>query len=183
MEGDALGVLEMASIARGIEAADAMLKRADVTLHLSRPMCPGKHVTMVRGLLADVRTAVETGAAMAGDQLVDSLVLARPHPGLLPALTQTSGVTDLRSVGIVECFSLCAALKAADAAVTRAAIDLMEVRLAIMMAGKGFVTFTGDESAVQEAVDAAAAVASAEGMLAAAVVIPRPREELLSFLV
>jgi microcompartment protein CcmL/EutN len=183
MENGALGVLEMNSIACGIEAADAMLKRAAVSLYLSRPICPGKHITMVHGLLADVIEAVAAGAAMAGDRLVDSLILARPHPGLLPAMTQTSGVTGLSAVGIIECFSLCAALRAADAAVTRAAVDLIEVRLAIMMAGKGFVTFTGDESAVKEAVDAAAAIASGEGMLAAAVVIPQPREELLSFLV
>lgn len=183
VDAGALGVLEISSIGRGIEAADAMLKRAAVDLHLSRPICPGKYLAMVRGPLADVRDAVETGVLTAGDSLVDSLVLTAPHPGLMPALTQTSGVNQCRALGIIECFTICAALKAADAAAKRADVALIEVRLAIMMAGKGFVTFTGDEAAVQEAVDTGRATAVADGMLATAVVIPRPREELLTFLV
>ncbi len=180
---DAIGVLEISSVGRGILAAEAMLKRAGVTLRMSRPICPGKHITMVEGPLADITDAVAAGVESAGDSLVDSLILSRPHPGLLPALTQTSGVTHFQALGIIECFTLCATLKAADAASKQADVTPIEVRLGIMMAGKGFFTLTGDESAVQEAVNVARAAVVADGMLASAVVIPRPREELLTFLV
>jgi len=44
-----IGVLEFRSIAKGIEATDAMLKAANVQLILSMPLCPGKYITIIGG--------------------------------------------------------------------------------------------------------------------------------------
>ena len=60
-----------------------------------------------------------------------------------------------------------------------ATVDLMEIRLAMALGGKAFVTFTGEVAAVEAAVDAAAELISKKGLLVNRVVIPRPRDEIL----
>jgi len=71
-------------------------------------------------------------------------------------------------------------IEAADAAVKAAHVNLLEIRLAMALGGKAFVSLTGSVAAVRSAVEAGAAVVSAKGLLTNKVVIPQPRPELLS---
>ena len=48
MNYETIGFLELNSIAKGVEAADAMLKAAEVELISARPSCPGKYHVLVR---------------------------------------------------------------------------------------------------------------------------------------
>jgi microcompartment protein CcmL/EutN len=89
-------------------------------------------------------------------------------------------VEALEALGILESFSVAALIEGADAAVKSASVELIEIRLAMALGGKAFVTMTGDVAAVEAAVDAGAAVIARKGMLVNKVVIPRPRPELLS---
>jgi microcompartment protein CcmL/EutN len=70
-------------------------------------------------------------------------------------------------------------IEAADVAVKTAKVRLIEIRLAMALGGKAFVTLTGSLAAVRSAVDAGARVVSAKGLLTNKVVIPQPRPELL----
>jgi len=58
-------------------------------------------------------------------------------------------------------------------------VRLLEIRLAMALGGKAFVTLTGDVSSVQAAVEAGAARVAEKGLLVNRVVIPAPRPELL----
>ncbi len=89
----------------------------------------------------------------------------------------------LEALGIVESFSVASLIEAADAAVKTARIRLIEIRLAMALGGKAFVTMTGDVAAVRSAVDSAAAVCSERGLLVNKVVIPNPRKELVKEIV
>lgn len=182
MAGEALGAVEFASVGQGVRAADAMLKKAAVDLLLARMICPGRYLAVLSGSVADVREALAAGQAAAGESVVDWLELPNPHPDLWPALTGTTAGGRAEALGLVECFSMCAALEAADQAAKQAAVRLLEVRLAIMLAGRGVLTFTGREAAVQEAVAVASAVVSRKGLLLSAVVIPRLHPQLEQFL-
>jgi microcompartment protein CcmL/EutN len=179
---DALGSLETTSIARGIEATDLMLKRAAVELVISRVICPGKYLAVLTGPVEDVKNALEAGVTAAGDSLADSLYLTNPDRRIFPALAQTTELKGIDALGIVETYSLCSAIEAADRAAKQAMVDLLEIRLSVMLAGKSFVTFTGSHAAVRAAVEAAAAAAREKGLLVCSVVIPRPRSELNLFL-
>ncbi len=86
----------------------------------------------------------------------------------------------LEALGIVESFSVASLIEASDAAVKAANVQLLEIRLAMALGGKAFMTITGDVAAVQAAVDAGAAVVSEKGLLVNKVVIPHPRKELMS---
>jgi microcompartment protein CcmL/EutN len=50
MANNSIGLIELTSIAAGYQAADAMLKASNVDMMLSRSICSGKYMVMVRGL-------------------------------------------------------------------------------------------------------------------------------------
>ena len=54
-----LGLIELNSIARGYEVADAMLKSANVELVKAHSICPGKFIAMVSGDVGAVNASVE----------------------------------------------------------------------------------------------------------------------------
>jgi microcompartment protein CcmL/EutN len=98
---------------------------------------------------------------------------------VFPAIEGTTVAEGLESLGIIEAFSVSALVEAADAAVKSASVKLLEIRLAMALGGKAFVTMTGPVAAVETAVGAGAAVVAKKGLLVEKVVIPQPRPELL----
>jgi len=176
----AIGGVELSSMARGFDVTDTMLKTAPVELLLARTVCPGKYLVLVSGEVADVQASVDAGASRGGVALVDRFVIPNVHPEVLPAVSGTAVVDKLEALGVVEAFSVSALIEAADAAVKAATVRLIEVRLAMAMGGKAFVSLTGSVAAVDTAVAAAAAAVGRRGLLVEKVVIPQPRPELLN---
>ena len=176
---NAIGGVELSSIARGLEAADAMLKTSAVKLLLSRTICPGKYIVLVSGDTGAVNAAVEAGAEKSAHAVVDHFVIPNIHPEVFPAIAGAVVTGKLEALGIIESFSVSALIEAADAAVKAAPVKLIEIRLAMALGGKAFVTLTGSVAAAETAVAAGAAVAAKKGLLVEKVVIPQPRQELL----
>jgi microcompartment protein CcmL/EutN len=183
MQKNAIGLIELSSIAAGYLVADAMLKAADVELILSRTICSGKYMVLVGGDVAGVTSSVEAGQVIGQGAVIDAFVIPNVHPSLFPAISGTSKVDALEAMGIIESFSVASMIEAADAAAKAANVQLIELRLAMALGGKAFVTLTGDVAAAQAAVDAGAAVVASKGLLVNKVVIPNPRRELLSELI
>ncbi|MEA4884131.1 MAG: BMC domain-containing protein [Clostridia bacterium] len=178
---NAIGIVELISIARGYAAADAMLKAASVELHAAKPVCPGKFAVLVYGSVAEVQSSVAAGVDAGGQFVVDQLVIANIHPSVWPTIMGVAAPPSIESLGVVETYSIASTVLAADAAVKAAAVDLVEVRLALGLGGKAFSMVTGEVGAVQAAVEAARAAASARGLLTESVVIPAPARGLLEF--
>jgi ethanolamine utilization protein EutM len=83
MNQDALGLIETRGLVGAIEAADAMVKAANVTLLPTTERVGGGYVTvMVRGDVGAVKAATDAGAAAAKKvgELVAVHVIPRPHP-------------------------------------------------------------------------------------------------------
>ena len=110
----AVGILELSSIAKGMKTGDAMLKSANVELLVSKTLCPGKFLLMLGGDVGAVQQAINSGASLAGEMLVDSLVLPNIHPSLLSAISGLNHVEQHRAVGVVETWSVAACIDAAD---------------------------------------------------------------------
>jgi len=172
----AIGLLELTSIAKGIEAADAMLKASQVDLLEAKPICPGKYIVLVAGDVAAVQSSVDAGKSIGTDAVVDDFVLSNVHPNVISAIGAASPVTDIRALGIIETFSVASLIVAADTAAKAADVNLLEIRTGI--GGKSFVTMTGDVSSVQAAVDAGTGLAAERGMVVERVVIPSPHAQL-----
>jgi len=180
MANDSLGLIELSSIAAGFQVSDAMLKASNVSLVLARSICSGKYMVMVRGDVAAVEAAVSAGNAAGHFSVIDTFVIPNLHESIFPAISAATKVEELEALGVVESFSVASLIEGADAAVKTANVQLIEIRLAMALGGKAFVTLTGNVAAVQSAVDAGAAVVGQKGMLVNKVVIPHPRPELLN---
>jgi ethanolamine utilization protein EutM len=83
--GDALGLIETKGLVGMIEATDAMLKAANVTLAGRVQVGGGFVATLVRGDVGSVRAAVEAGADAAGrvGELMSAHVIPRPDESIL----------------------------------------------------------------------------------------------------
>lgn len=177
---NSIGLIEMTSIAGGMQAADIMLKTANVELILSRTICSGKYMTLIGGEVAAVTSAIETAVETIGFAVIDHFVIPNVHHSIFPALHGHNNIQMLEALGIVESFSVASLIEAADAAVKSANVKLIEVRLAMALGGKAFFTVTGEVAAVTSAVEAGAKVVADKGLLVNKVVIAQPRQELLS---
>ena len=143
MAGNSIGLIELTSVAAGFQVCDAMLKTADVELVLSRSICSGKYMVLVRGGVAAVEASVKAGIGTGHFSVIDSFVIPNVHESIFPALSGASKVEALEALGIVESFSVASLIEGADAAVKTAQVELIEIRLAMALGGKAFVTMTG----------------------------------------
>ena len=93
MAKEALGMIETRGLVAAIEAADAMVKAAEVTLIGTEKIGSGLVSVMVRGDVGAVNAAVEAGANNASKlgELVAKHVIPRPHTDvekILPTLAK-----------------------------------------------------------------------------------------------
>jgi len=156
-----------------------MLKASDVKLVYAGTVCAGKYVVVVSGGVAAVKASVESGVIEAGISLIDSLVIPNVSEQVLSAAAAAGEIGEIEAVGVIELFSVCSCIAAADAAVKTAAVKLIEVRLGRGLGGKSFAVLTGDVSAVKAAVDAARACPQADGMLSDCTVLASPHKNLI----
>lgn len=78
---EALGMIETRGLVASIEAADAMVKAANVILIGNEKIGSGLVTVMVRGDVGAVKAAVEAGSAAAGrlGEVITTHVIPRPH--------------------------------------------------------------------------------------------------------
>lgn len=157
ISGPAIALIETESIARGMIVADAVVKRAEVTIDLAEPVTPGKYLLLFHGPVAEVDESFRAGTDVAGPSLIDRLFLPNAAAGLLRALEGMLDTAWAESIGIVEAHTVAATLLAADTALKRAEVRIMRLQLARGIGGKGFFTLTGELHMVQAALEGAAA--------------------------
>ena len=175
----AIGMVEFSSIARGIYAADQMVKISEVEIVTAQTICPGKYIALVEGDVAAVQDSVRIGEQFAGEYWVASLVIPNVHHGSYPAITGATMPEHVTALGIFETFSVATMITAADQILKAAELESIEIRLGTGLGGKSFFTFTGDVAAVETGVEAGRAVAEAKGLMVDAEVIPSPSDRLV----
>lgn len=81
MSNNALGMIETKGLVGAVEAADAMVKAANVSLVGKSKVGGGLVTVMVRGDVGAVKAAVDAGAAAAKNvgELISIHVIPRPH--------------------------------------------------------------------------------------------------------
>jgi microcompartment protein CcmL/EutN len=178
MKEKSIGLIELSSVAAGFEVADTMLKAGNVHLLLSRSICSGKYMVLIGGETAGVEAAVAAGCEAAHGCLIDSFVIANVHPDVFVAIGRTQPAQPDGALGILESFNVATLIQGADAAAKAAAVQLLEIRLAMALGGKAFCTMTGDVGSVTAAVAAGKQVISEAGVLVNAVVLSRPHPDV-----
>lgn len=174
----ALALLEFSSIAVGIQAGDAMAKRAPVAYLKAGTVQPGKYLVLIGGEVADVQESMASGMEVGGDALVDQVFLPQVHPAVIEAIAGGRELPKVQALGVIETTSVAATILAADAGVKGARVTLMDIRMADGLGGKGFCLFAGEVADVQAAVQIGTSVLQPETLLVRSVVIPQLHAEM-----
>ena len=90
MSNEALGMIETRGLVAAIEAADAMVKAAEVVLIGTEKIGRGLVSVMVRGDVGAVKAATEAGSAAAArlGEVIATHVIPRPHGDVEKILPQ-----------------------------------------------------------------------------------------------
>jgi microcompartment protein CcmL/EutN len=174
----ALALVEFSSIAAGIQAADAMVKRAPIDIIRSGTVQPGKFLVLIGGQVADVEESLAAGRLQGGNAVVDFVYLPQVHPQVVTALSGGRQPQPTDALGVVETISVAAAIHAADAGVKGAQVRLLEIRLADGLGGKGIVLYAGLVADVEAAVELGTGVLERPELLVRKIVIPQLHQEI-----
>jgi microcompartment protein CcmL/EutN len=181
---EAIALVEISSLARGVVCADAAVKRAQVELLACEVVSPGKYLLLIGGGVAEVGEALAAAEEIAGALVLDKLWLPQAHPQLLPAIRAGAAGHPAKAlehagaaVGVVELLTVASALRAADAACKAARVDLQLLHLARGIGGKAWFVLRGELPDIEAAV-LAAQQAAGDGLIAGAEIIARPHADL-----
>jgi microcompartment protein CcmL/EutN len=174
----ALALLDFSSVATGIQAADAMVKRAQIDTIRAGTVQPGRYLVMIGGTVADVQESLAAGREVGGNAVLDHVFLPHVHPAVVEAIGggRLPGRTD--ALGVVETTTVAAAIHAADAGIKGADVRLVELRLADGLGGKGIVLYSGLVADVEAAVEMGVGVLRRPELLIRQVVIPQLHPEM-----
>lgn len=174
----AIGMVEYQTVSKGIQAADLILKTAQVELLEAQTVCPGKYIVILTGDLSAVSASIEASRKKFEEDLIDSFILGNPHESIFSAIYGSSDIEEVKALGIVETFSAASIIVAADEAAKTSIVNLIELRIARGMCGKSYLMLTGDVAAVEAAIEKARKVLAETGMLLDASVISNPDKKL-----
>ena len=161
----ALGLLELETVPAGIEAGDAMAKRAPIEVIRAGTVHPGKYLVLVGGDVADVEEALEAGREAGGLSVRDEVFLPNIHPHVVDGTRGVRHAAGGEALGIIETATIPAIIRAADAGLKGTGVRLLELRLADDLGGKGYLLFDGAVSEVEAAVEmGVAAIGNTRGV-------------------
>src|SRR5215216_4863498 len=111
----ALLCLEFSSIAIGILAGDALVKRAPITLLDVRHLSPGKYLLLATGEVAAIEESYAAAREVGSAELIDETFLPAAHADLYPLLRGERLTARGEALGVIETSTIAACVRAADA--------------------------------------------------------------------
>jgi microcompartment protein CcmL/EutN len=169
----ALALLDFGSIAVGIQAADAMIKRAEVDLLRSGTVQPGRYLVLIGGSVAEVEESLATGREVGDGEVLDCVFLPNVHPEVVRAMGGGRSPEPGDALGVIETRTVASAIEAADAGIKGADVRLVEIRMADGLGGKGIVFYSGLVADVEAAVEIGTGALEHPDQLVRQVVISR----------
>lgn len=179
MGQQSIGLLELKSIPVGMETTDEMLKAANVELLLASAVCPGKYIIIVSGNVGAVKSSVKAGLIVADRFLIGHHIINNVHESLPAAIAGTTEVTKVSALGIIETISALSIVEAGDIAAKASNIQIIEIRIAKGLGGKGYMVITGEISSVKSAVNSCLNQLQDTGEITSYSVISSPHKDLI----
>jgi len=168
----ALALLEFESVALGIRAADAIVKRAPIALFKSGTVHPGHYLVLIAGSVAAVTESHAAGIEAGSGYLLDHVLLPDAHAQVHDACLGARRPLASEALGVLETRTAASVLRAADAAVKGARVRIAEIRLADGLGGRAFTLFDGLVADVEAALDIGAGRVPVDHLLACTI-LPR----------
>jgi microcompartment protein CcmL/EutN len=149
----ALAVIEFRDIPAGIDATDAMLKKASIAFVKSGTITRGRFLTMIGGSTGAVQESLHEGLYRAGDSVLDHLMLADVHPRVYEAILGGRRAAGSGAMAIIETDTVASNIRAAELALKGTPVELVELRLADSgLSGKGVSIYQGELPDIEAAV-------------------------------
>lgn len=178
VETGVLGLQEFSDTATGAEALDAAVKVAPVTILAVRVINPAKLVFIETGDVASVEMSLAAGRRVAGERLVGELFLPFVEQGVVAAVSGSPVRPQWDAMGVIETATIAAGIAAADIALKRAEVSLVELRFDDAMGGRASVKLMGPVGELEIGMEAAVSAAAARQALVRSVIIANPHEEV-----
>ena len=179
--GQALGMVEISSIARGYVVLDALVKRAESRVLMGAAVTPGKFLIAFDGPVAEVEESVAAATETADAMAIDRLFLPGPHEQVIPGLFNVYPDAEVDALGIAEFGTVCAAIRGLDQALKEGEVDLVTIRLASSIDGKGYFAITGELFFVEASIDRAVETGG-KAHLINREIIARPHPDFVRYL-
>ncbi len=175
----ALAVIEFSDIPTGIDATDAMLKKAPIAFVKSGTITRGRFLTLIGGSTASVEEALGEGRSRAGERVLDHLLLADVHPRVYDAVLGGRRSSGSGALAVIETDTVASNIRAAELALKGTPVELVELRLADSgLSGKGVSIYQGELPDIEAAVEIAAGYLRQEGVGVRHTIISSPHEAL-----
>lgn len=152
----ALALLDFAQIPAGVDAVDALLKKAPIAFLRSGTVTRGRYLVLFGGSTGATAEAFSAAVAVGGAPLLDQAFLPDVHPALFDAIfgakKKLSG-----SLLVLETETASSLVRAVEAALKGTPVDLVEMRLSDSgLSGKAIAFLSGVLPDVEEAAHLAA---------------------------
>jgi len=179
---EALALVELDGVARGLRCVDALVKRARVAVHEANLVEPGKFLILFSGGVADVEESYAAVGEIGGDRIVERMLLSVVHPLLVRGLAGDLDLEAPDTVGVVEGRNVAGVLEACDRSLKDAAVRLAGVRTQGGLGGRAYYVVHGLQRDVEAALEAGGRVLEARGTLYGIERIAHPHPEFLAWL-
>ncbi len=157
--GPALAMIEVGDLPRGLRALDALAKEAPVTIIAAGTIQCGHWLVAFGGEVEPVEMSFDRARRAASGAVIDSVLLPNAEPRMAPALldgaSRAPGAGD--TLGVLQTATSPTLLLSLDAALKGAEVELVELRIAEGLRGRGLATIWGLLTDVEAAVELATA--------------------------
>lgn len=175
----AMAIIEFLDIPSGIQATDAMLKKAPIAFLKNGTITRGRYLTVIGGSTGAVEEAFAEGIYWGGNAVLDRVFLPDVHPDVFAAMFGQRKATRDGAWAIIETSSVSANIRASEAALKGTPVQLIELRLADDgLAGKGLSIYEGELHDIEAAMDIATAFLQRAGVPFSHRILTSPHEAL-----
>jgi microcompartment protein CcmL/EutN len=176
----AIALVEFGSIAAGMFAADKMVKRAPIELLHAGTVHPGKYLVLVGGGTAEVDESYRAGIDAAPNELLDDVLLPDVHKQVMRALNGERRFNGFDSFVVLETSTIASILRATDASVKGAQVELAELRFGNGLHGRGLAVLTGELTDVEAAAEIATRTLSGRNVTLCQSIVSNVHEQFVT---
>lgn len=173
--GPALAMLLLGEVPPGLRVLDALAKEADVDVLQTGTIHCGRYLILFGGEVGPVERSWRRALDTAGPSVVDEVLLPHAEARLAPAIR--TGVIRWPApgdtLGVLQAVTPPALVRAVDAALKGALVDLVELRVGDGLGGNAIASLWGEMHDVEAAIDLARSSFEKAGSKGSTAVIPR----------
>jgi len=151
----ALAMLDVLDVPRGMQALDALVKEAEVSVLSAGTVQNGHYLVLFAGPVEPVQRAHDHAIDVADRALFDAMLLPWADERIAPAILDGEQHASDRgdTVGVMQVDACPTLVRALDAALKGALVDLVQVRIGDGLHGRALATLRGETHDVEAALE------------------------------